>query len=292
MPIVPMREILKDANEKSYAVGSYNAYDLTLVRGILQAAEQENSPVILAHAPVHFKYTNLESVANIMVYEARKTRVPVALLLDHGYDVDTCIKAMGLGFNAVMMDASKHPLEKNIEMVSSVVNIAHKSGCDVEGEIGYVTRPISGKDEGDDDDSMIDDTSLYTNPEDAVKFISRTKADALAVAFGTAHGIYLKKPILDIKRLAAINNLVNGVPLVMHGGSGLSNLDITNSIENGIRKINYYTGMAISTAESTKEYLDGIKDQVFYHNLMMKAIDSVTSDIAKSMRLFGSSGKA
>lgn len=292
MPIVPMREILKNADENGYAVGSYNAYDLTLVRGILKAAEQEKSPVILAHAPVHFKYARLESVANIMVYEAGKANIPVALLLDHGYDVKTCIRAMELGFNAVMMDASKHPLEKNIEMVREIVEAAHKSGCDVEGEIGYVTRPISGRDEGEDDDSMIDDTSLYTDPKDAEKFILRTNADALAVAFGTAHGIYLKKPELDILRLKEIQSLVKEVPLVMHGGSGLSDIDITNSISNGIRKINYYTGMAIYTAEETKRYLDGIKDKVFYHNLMMKAIDSVTNDIAKSMRLFGSSGKA
>ena len=291
MPIVPMREILKDAREKGYAVGSYNAYNLTLVRGILQAAEKEKSPVILAHAPVHFKYTSLESVANIIVHEARQSSVPVVLLLDHGYDAETCIKAMNLGFNAVMMDASRHPLDENIDMVSHVVNIAHKKGCDVEGEIGYVTRPISGKDEGEDDDSIIDDTSLYTNPDDAERFILRTKVDALAVAFGTAHGIYIKKPELDIKRLAEIRRLSHGVPLVMHGGSGLPEKDITDSIGNGICKINYYTGMAINTAEEVKSYLNG-EDQVFYHNLMMKAIEAVAQNVAKSIKLFGSSGRA
>jgi fructose-bisphosphate aldolase class II len=291
MPIVPMRDILKDAREKGYAVGSYNAYNLTLVRGILQAAENEKSPVILAHAPVHFKYTSLESVANIIVHEAKKSKIPVAILLDHGYDADTCKKAMNLGFNAVMMDASRHPLDENIELVSHVATIAHKKGCDVEGEIGYVTRPISGKDEGEDDDSIIDDTSLYTNPEDAEQFILRTNADALAVAFGTAHGIYLKKPVLDIKRLAKIHSLAHGVPLVMHGGSGLSQKDITDSINSGICKINYYTGMAINAAEEVKSYLNG-EDQVFYHNLMMRAIEAVAKDVAKSIRLFGSSGRA
>ncbi|MDX1357334.1 MAG: class II fructose-bisphosphate aldolase [Clostridia bacterium] len=291
MPIVPMRDILKDAREKEYAVGSYNAYNLTLVRGILQAAEEEKSPVILAHAPVHFKYTSLESVANIIIHEAKKSKVPVSLLLDHGYDIDTCKNAMNLGFNAVMMDASRHPLDENIEMVSHVVNIAHKKGYDVEGEIGYVTRPISGKDEGEDDDSIIDDKSLYTDPDDAEQFILRTKVDALAVAFGTAHGIYIRKPVLDIKRLAKIRSLAHGVPLVMHGGSGLSEKDIIDSIGNGICKINYYTGMAINTAEEVKSYLND-EDQVFYHNLMMKAIDAVSKDVAKSIRLFGSSGRA
>ncbi len=292
MPIVPMREILKDARERDYAVGSYNAYDLGLVRGILKAAEQEKSPVIIAHAPVHFKYTGLDSAANIIVHEAKKATVPVALILDHGYDAKTCIEAMDLGFNAVMMDSSRLPLEKNAEVVRLVCKIAHARGCDVEGEIGYVTRPVSGKDEGDDDDSIIDDKSFYTSPEDAARFIELTGIDALAVAYGTVHGIYFKKPILDIERLAKIRKAAGEVPLVMHGGSGLTPENYKNSISNGIRKINYYTGMAVSVAQSIKEKLNETDEKVFYQDIVMDAIDYIRRDISKSMRLFSSSNKA
>lgn len=292
MPIVPMRELLKDAEDRGYCIGSYNAYDLTTVRGILKAAEQEKSPVILAHAPIHFKYTALESVANIIVFEAQKTTVPVALLLDHGYDAATCIKAMDLGFNAVMMDASRHSFDDNVSLVREVVEAAHKRGCDVEGEIGYVTRPVSGKDEGDDDDSLVDDISLYTSPEDAAKFIEETNVDALAVAFGSVHGLYFKKPFLDIERLAKINNVTKNTPLVMHGGSGLCDNDFKNSIANGIRKINYYTGMAVYAAEGIKKELNKTDDKVFYHNVMMNAIEYICKDVSRSMKLFSSSNKA
>ncbi len=277
MPIVPMRDILKDAKVRKYAVGSYNAYDLSLVRGILKAAEQEKSPVILAHAPVHFKYTCLDSVANIIVHEAKKSKMPVALLLDHGYDIETCIKAIGLGFNAVMMDSSRLPIENNAEKVRLVCDFAHSKGCDVEGEIGYVTRPVSGKDEGFDDDSIVDDKSYYTDPEDAARFVEMTGVDALAVAFGTVHGVYFKKPVLDIARLARIEKAAGGVPLVMHGGSGLSPEDYKSSIAGGIRKINYYTGMAVSTAQSIKEKLDSTDEKVFYHNIMMDSIEYICS---------------
>lgn len=292
MPLVPMREILKDASDRKYAVGSYNAYDLSLIRGILQAAESEKSPVIIAHAPVHFKYTSLESVANLMIHEASKANVPVALLLDHGYDLKTCVKAMDYGFNAVMMDSSKLPFEDNVEMVSEVCKLAHARGCDVEGEIGYVTRPLSGKDEGEDDDSMVEDKSLYTSPEDAAKFIDISGVDALAVAFGTAHGLYFKKPELDIDRLCEIKTKSKDTPLVMHGGSGLTEVDFKNSINSGITKINYYTGMAVYTAESIKNKLNDTNDKVFYHDIMMDAIKATFEDVSRSMRLFSSSNKA
>jgi fructose-bisphosphate aldolase class II len=287
-----MREILKDAQKRKYAVGSYNAYDLGLVRGILKAAEQEKSPVILAHAPVHFKYTSLDSVANIIVHEAGKSGVPVALLLDHGYDIETCIKAIELGFNSVMMDSSRLTLEKNAEKVKQVCDYAHSRGCDVEGEIGYVTRPVSGKDEGIDEDSMVDDKTLYAKPEDAARFIEMTGVDALAVAFGTVHGLYFKKPALDFALLENIHSAAGNVPLVMHGGSGLQAADYKNSIECGIRKINYYTGMAVSSAKKIKESLNSDEDKGFYHCVMMDSIDFICEDIAASMRLFSSSNKA
>ncbi len=291
MSIVSMNKLLDYAKSEKFAVGSYNAYDVVTIRGVLSAAEQENSPVILCHAPVHFKYNSLASVINLMKYEAEKTTVPVALLLDHGYKPKTCMEAMDLGFNAVMMDASSLSFTENVALVSKVVNEAHKRECDVEAELGHVTRPKSGGAEGIEDDSVINDTALYTNPEDASKFIELTKADALAVAIGTAHGVYFKKPKLDLNRLSLIREAVE-VPLVLHGGSGLSENDIRNAVARGIQKINYYTNMALRAGETIKKKIIINNERVFYHNIMMDSIAAIKEDVVKSMKIFGCSGKA
>lgn len=291
MPLIPMKEILKDANEKKYAVGCYNAINLDMIRGVIEAAEEEGSPVILCHAEVHFKFTPLEKIAYIMVNEAKNAKVPVSILLDHGKSFSAVVKAMHLGFNAVMYDGSSLNYEENIAKTREIVKIANELGVCVEAELGHVVRPKSGGAEGDEDDSVIDDTSLYTNPSEAVDFVERTGVDALAIAFGTAHGVYLKKPKLDLQRLCDINKSVK-VPLVMHGGSGLEPVDFRNSIENGISKINYYTGMALEAANQIREKLMSADEKVFYHNIMMWSIEAFKEDVQKTMRLFGSSNKA
>lgn len=291
MPLISMNEILKDAKEKGYAVGCYNAINLDMIRGVIQAAEEENSPVILCHAEVHFKFTPLEKIAYIMVNEAQNAKVPVSILLDHGYNFSSVIKAMHLGFNAVMYDGSSLSYEDNVSSTREIVKIAKALGVSVEAELGHVVRPKSAGAEGDEDDSVIDDTSLYTNPSQALEFVEKTGVDALAVAFGTAHGIYLKKPKLDLQRLNEISKTVD-LPLVMHGGSGLEPEDFKNAIKNGISKINYYTGMAIEGANKIKENLMKNEDKAFYHNVMMWSIEAFKEDAKKSIRLFGSSNKA
>ena len=290
MPIVSMKKILKDAKEGGYAVGCYNAIDMEMVRGVLEAAEEERSPVILCHAEVHFKFMPLEKIAPVLVTEATRSNVPVAILLDHGKSFDAVVKAMQLGFNAVMYDGSSLGYEENIQNTKEIVKIAGAMGAAVEAELGHVTRPKSGGAEGDEDDSIIDDTSLYTDPAQALEFVDRTGVDALAVAFGTAHGLYLKTPKLDLARLKKINDTV-GVPLVMHGGSGLSGEDFRNSIRNGITKINYYTGLAANAASKMKEELLKAEGNAFYHNLMMAAMDSFREEVRNTIRLFGSNGK-
>ncbi len=291
MPLVSMKELLKDAKEKKYAVGCYNSINLDMIRGILKASEEERSPVILCHAEVHFKFTPLEKIAYILLNEASHAKIPVAVLLDHGKSFDAIVKAMKLGFNAIMYDGSSLGYEENIKNTKEIVKIAGAMGVTVEAELGHVTRPKSGGAEGDEDDSIIDDTSLYTDPGQAVEFVERTGADALAVAFGTAHGIYLKTPKIDIKRLKTISKMVD-VPLVMHGGSGLSERDFISSIQNGISKINYYTGMAVNAAKKLKEELEKSEGIAFYHNLMMTSIEAFREDIQKTIRVFGSNGKA
>jgi fructose-bisphosphate aldolase class II len=285
-----MNEILADAKSKQYAVGCFNAINLDMIRGVLMAAESQKSPVILCHAEVHFKFTPLEMLAPILVEEARRAKVPVAILLDHGKSFSAIVRAMKLGFNAVMFDGSELPYQENLAGTAEVVKIAHELGVSVEAELGHVTRPKSGGAEGDDEDTIIDDKSLYTNPDQAKDFLEATRADALAVAFGTAHGVYLKKPSLDLERLAAIRRSVD-VPLVMHGGSGLSSEDFKSSVKAGISKINYYTGMALEAARQVTERSNASKDPVFYHNQMMWGVQAIAEDVSRAINLFGSAGK-
>lgn len=291
MPLVAMPEILKDAEKGKYAVGCYNVINLDMVRGVVEAAEEEKSPVILCHAEMHFKFTPLDMIVPIMVYAAERARVPVALLLDHGKSFDSIVQAMKLGFNAIMYDGSSLSYEENASNTREIVRIANALGASVEAELGHVTRPKSGGAEGDEDDSIINDTSLYTDPLQAQRFVEETGAHALAVAIGTAHGLYLKTPKLDLERLKEISKKVD-VPLVMHGGSGLMAEDFKNSISNGISKINYYTGMALNAADRIREELNKTDEKVFYHNLMMSTIGVFREDVQKTMKMFGSSSRA
>jgi fructose-bisphosphate aldolase class II len=290
MALVSMKEILEDAKAKQYAVGSFNSIDLQMARGVIEAAEEEKSPVILCHAAVHFKYTPLEKAAYVLLNEAKDAKIPVAVLLDHGKDFDSIIKAMHLGFNAVMFDGSQYDYDENVLKTRDIVRIAHALGISVEGELGRVARPKSGFSEGSDDDSIIRDTSLYTDPDMAGDFAEKTGVDALACSFGTVHGVYMEKPRLDFQRLGLIAEKTN-IPIVMHGGSGLSEQDFSESIKKGVCKINYYTNMALSTAEYIKNKLL-TTERAFYHDITQWSIEAIKEDIQKTIRVFGSSGKA
>ena len=288
---VSMSEMLQDAYRRHYAIPCFNAINLDMVRGIIEAAEQEQSPVIICHAEIHFKYTPLEQIAPIMVAAMNRAKVPVSILLDHGKSFSAVMNAMHMGFNAVMFDGSEYEYEENVRRTSEVVKIAKTLGVSVEGELGYVTRPKSGGAEGEDDDSIVGDTSLYTDPEQAREFVERTGIDALAAAFGTVHGIYLKKPVLDLERLEKIKE-VAGVPIVMHGGSGLSDTDFSNTIDKGVAKINYYTGMASKVMDGVKARSIQSNESGFYHEHMMHVIHDIREDSQQIMRKFRSSGKA
>ncbi|WP_179215865.1 class II fructose-bisphosphate aldolase [Paenibacillus sp. MY03] len=286
-----MSDMLRDAASKGYAVPCFNAINLDMVRGIIQAAEEECSPVIICHAEIHFKYTPLEKIAPILVAEMNAARVPVAVLLDHGKSFDAVLKAMQLGFNAVMFDGSEYGYEENVSKTAEIVKIAKTFDVSVEGELGYVTRPRGGGAEGEDEDSIVSDTSLYTDPEQACDFAERTGVDALAVAFGTVHGVYLKEPKLELDRLSRIRALTD-VPLVMHGGSGLSRGDFEQSIQGGIAKVNYYTNMALKVAERLRVQWSGEASRIFYHDLMMASIHEFREDARQVMKMLGSSRRA
>jgi len=284
MPIVSMSEILSDAKNGKYAVGCFNSIDLAMTRGIIRAAEDENAPVILCHAEVHFKYTPLDSIVPILLEEASKAKVPIALLLDHGKDFNSIVRAISLGMNCIMFDGSDLDFEDNVTLTKEIVKFAHALDATVEGEIGRVVRPVDGGADGYDDASLVDDTSLYTDPDEAAEFVQKTGVDALACAFGTVHGVYRKEPKLDIPRLKKISEKT-GVPIVMHGGSGLSKEDFNNAIANGVTKINYYTNLALYVGNEIKRQISGA-DEPFYHNVTVWAQQAVYEDVRKTIRLF------
>ena len=284
MPIVSMNQILGEAQAGKYAVGCFNSIDLAMTRGILRAAEAENAPVILCHAEVHFKYTLLASIMPILLEEAGNAQVPVALLLDHGKSFDAVVQAMHLGINSIMFDGSELDYEENVSQTRQIVRIAHALDVAVEGEIGRVVRPSDGGADGHDDAGLVDDTNLYTNPDEAQEFVQKTGIDALACAFGTVHGVYRKKPRLDFPRLREIASKT-GVPIVMHGGSGLSKEDFQQAIENGVSKINYYTNLALYVGKAIQEQI-AQAEEPFYHNITVWAQQAVYEDTRAAIRLF------
>lgn len=272
--LVTLSDILKNAEQGHYGVGLFNMLNLEMARGIIEAAEAERSPLILSVAEVHLPYIPMEYAAPIMRKIAADATVPVCLHFDHGVTFEAIQSAIDNGFSSVMYDGSALPYEENVAGTKHVVEMAHAKGISVEAELGHVGQA----------DVEDDPTSAYTEVEQVNDFIDKTGCDALAVAIGTAHGKYLKKPVLDLNRLAEIY-AVSKRPLVLHGGSGLSDDDFRNSVKNGIRKVNICTDMCLAAREA---YLASSGFEVSIND----AKEAVKQVVQTKMRLFGSSGKA
>lgn len=274
--LVTLKEIEKIAEARKIAVGAFNGTNSTYIRGVLGAAEELNEPVILMHAQVHEEMglCKMDEMAPIMLFMADKARVPVCVHLDHGTNLDYIKKGLDLGFTSVMYDGSELSTELNFANTSVTVEMAARYGASVEAEIGSMGARESGE-------QGISDESIYTDPVMAKKFVDETGLDALACAFGTAHGVYLKQPKLDFDRLSKIKSLVD-VPLVMHGGSGVSHEDYRKVIELGIRKINYYTYMAKAAANA----VNAMADRTYYHDIEVEAVRAVKEDVMAAMRVF------
>lgn len=274
--LVTLSEILKDAEEKKYGVGLFNMLNLEMARGIIEAAEEERSPLILGVAEVHLPLIPFEYAALIMNDIAKKATVPVCLHFDHGVSFDKIKAAVDAGFSSVMYDGSALPYEENIANSLAISRMAHAKGVSVEAELGHVGGGEGGTDDGVEE--------MYTKVEQVIDFNRRAEIDALAVAIGTAHGKYKTKPVLDINRLAQIY-AVSDKPLVLHGGSGLTDDDFRNTIANGIRKINICTEMCIAAREA---YLASANHEILFDD----AKNAVKKVVKGKMQLFGSSGKA
>jgi len=274
--LVTLKEIEKIAEARKIAVGAFNGTNSTYIRGVLGAAEELNEPVILMHAQVHEEMglCKMDEMAPIMLFMADKARVPVCVHLDHGTDLDYIKRGLDLGFTSVMYDGSELDTELNFANTSVTVEMAARYGASVEAEIGSMGARESGE-------AGLSDESIYTDPVMAKKFVDETGIDALACAFGTAHGVYLKQPKLDFDRLSKIKSLVD-LPLVMHGGSGVSHEDYRKVIELGIRKINYYTYMAKAAANA----VNAMSDRTYYHDIEVEAVKAVKEDVMAAMKVF------
>mgnify|MGYP002801710784 FL=1 len=286
--LVTLKELLDQAKEEKKAVGAFNGTTLEAIRGIIQAAEELDTPVILQHAQSHDDMIDLEEIGPVMLYYAKRAKVPVALHLDHGSTLERCVQALRLGFTSVMYDASAKSFEENVEETKEIVKIAHAVGASVEAELGHIFTSEVVHGEGGDSDSKDDYENLddiYTDPQVAKEFVEKTGVDCLAVAFGTTHGVYLTEPKLDLPRVARIGDAAN-VPLVMHGGSGVSDEDYKVAIENGICKVNYYTYMNTAGGRASKEYWEDEEKPLFYDSMSLAATEAIKEDVKKAIKVF------
>lgn len=284
--LITLREILEIAERGKFAIGAFNSPTLESARAALEAAEELNTPIILQHAEVHFEINPIEIIGPVLVELAKNANVPVAVHLDHGTSIDTVKKAIDLGFSSVMIDASHKPFNENVNIVKEVVEYAHSCNVSVESELGMLTSTGIGGEEtpGNVEDEQSDG---YTDPDAAKSFVEQTNIDALAASFGTAHGIYITEPVLDIPRLEKIYSLT-GIPVVMHGGSGLSDEEYEKTISAGVRKINYYSYAAITGGQAIKEHVCN-NPHPLYHELTEIARLAMKEDIKRVIKLFSKS---
>lgn len=286
--LVTLKELLEEAKAEKKAVGAFNGTTLESIQGIIGAAEELQCPVILQHAHSHDSIISLEEIGPILLYYAKRAKVPVAVHLDHGGTLERCVQAIRLGFTSVMYDASAKDYETNMRETAEVVRIAHAAGVSVEAELGHVFTSEVVNGEGQKADSTADYQDLndvYTDPQTAKEFAMYTGVDCLAVAFGTTHGVYLTEPKLDLPRVALIRD-ATGIPLVMHGGSGVSDEDFRIAIENGICKVNYYTYMNTAAGKASKEYWKDDSRPLFYDQMARCAREAVQADVRNALKVF------
>ena len=280
MPLVKLTELLNEADD-TYAVGAFNVSDMEMAMGAVKAAEEMKAPLILQVAEGRLRYSPLELLGPVMMAAARRCQMPTAVHLDHGATMETIRLALSLGFTSVMFDGSKYPLEENIARTKEVVALARKYGADVEAEIGRV-----GGAEGDYKSMDV----LVTSVAEAERFAEETDVDALAVAIGTAHGNYRTQPELRIDRLKEIAAVVS-CPLVLHGGTGLTEQDFHDCLQNGIQKINIATASYDASARQIKTVYQE-KPEANYFDFSDAIVQGTYQNVKKHMEIFGLLNKA
>jgi len=284
--LVTLKEIMNIAEEKKIAIGSFNASCLEAVEAELEAAEELKLPIIIQFAQCHEPWIPLTTIGPIMVEMAKKATVPVCVHLDHGETLDYLQTALQIGFTGIMYDGSLLAYEENLENTKKAVEMAGKYGASVEAELGSMGKRESGT--GNDGAGRDDDTKIYTDPDLAAKFVAMTKIDALACSFGTTHGIYLTEPKLDFDVVRNVRIKTGNIPVVMHGGSGVSTEDYHKAVESGVRKINYFTYMDKSGGAAVVDYLNGLKEgePVFFSSIFMAARKAMKENVKSAMKVF------
>lgn len=281
MPYVTTKEMLAAAREGGYAVPAFNVENLEMLRGALEAAEQARSPVILQAGWKTLEFFGMEAFVAAVRAACEKAAIPAALHLDHGGSFSIAMRGFRMGFSSVMFDGSKLSYEENVAQTALVVRACEAGGVPVEGELGSVG--------GKEDDHKAD--AAYTDPGQAADYVQRTGVASLAVAIGTAHGVYKSAPKLDVLRLEAIRGEV-GVPLVLHGSSGLSDEDVRACVQKGICKVNFATELRQAFSSATAQYLGAHPGEFDLRLYLAPAIAAVRDLCLHRIRVCGSEGKA
>ena len=280
--LVNMKEMLFSAREGRYAIGFFNAVNVEMARAVIEAAEELRAPVIVGTAEVLLPATPLERVAEYLLPMAKKARVPVAVHYDHGLTFEKCMEALQLGFTSIMYDCSTAPYAENLDRVAEMVKICHAMGATVEGELGHV-----GDNEGAG--RLEKPSDYFTDPVQARDFVEKTGVDALAVAVGNAHGDYAFPPQLDFERIQAIAS-ATGTPLVLHGGSGLSDGDFREAARRGVCKVNIFTDLDKAGKAGAEEGLrSGARTLM---GLIPYEIAAMKEVVREKIRLFGAEARA
>ena len=283
MPLVTSKELLQDAQRNHYAIGAFNVENMEMVQAVIAAAEALSSPVILQTTPGTLKYAAPEVYYANVAAMAKTARVPVVMHLDHGSSFELALRAFRAGYTSIMIDGSKLDFEENAALTKSVVDACHAGGIPVEAELGKV----GGKE--DDLDGGADNG--YTVPEEAAVFAERTGVDSLAVAIGTAHGVYKGTPKLDLPRISRIRELVS-VPLVLHGTSGVPDDTVRQCIARGMCKVNYATYLRIAFTGGVKECLQKNPDVYDPKKYGAEGRERVKQYVMEKIRVCGSDGRA
>lgn len=283
--IATLNDIMKIAEEKQIAIGSFNTPNLESLQAVIEASEELDLPVIIQFAQCHEEWIPLSTIGPIMVEMAKRAAVPVCVHLDHGETMEYLQQALDIGFTAIMYDGSTLSYEENLENTVKAVQMAAKTGASVEAELGSMGRRESG---AGDDTGADDETKIYTDPTQAADFVKETGIDALACSFGTTHGIYLREPKLDFDVVKNVRAKTNGTPIVMHGGSGVSRDDYAKAIKAGVRKINYFTYMDKSGGTAALEYLKAVEgdEPIFFSSIIAASREAMKKNVKSAMEMF------
>ena len=282
MALVTSEMMMNKADREGYAVGAFNVENMEMVMAVIKACEELKAPAILQTTPSTVKYAGLDMYYANVAAAANRAKVPIALHLDHGNSFELAMQALRVGYTSIMIDGSKLELDENIALSKRVADACRPSNIPVEAELGKVG--------GKEDDMSCDDPG-YTDPDDAVRFVNETGVTSLAVAIGTAHGIYKGEPKLDVERLSEIRKVVS-IPLVLHGASGVPDEAVKDCIRRGISKVNFATELRIAFSNGIKEYLKSDPDVFDPKKYCAQGMINVTELVKEKINVCGSAGKA